>query len=205
MKDVTNMYKKERYSAVILAGGKSSRMKTNKAMLNLHGKSLLQIIVDQLTPFFEEILLISNDPDYYRQFGLPIYGDLFANRGPLAGIHAGLEHISGKGAFFIACDMPFFSPLLAGELLAELGQYQVVVPQKGRFLQPLHAAYRKDCLPFIEQTLYSERAKIISFFDLVQVKYYDMNQHPEYNWDRIFFNVNTPEEYRSALLLKEQG
>lgn len=196
--------KKSPFSAVILAGGKSSRMKTNKAMLDLHGKALLQVIADRLIPFFEEILIISNDPESYATFGLPIYRDIFLNRGPLAGIHAGLTHITRQGAFFVACDMPFFSPLLAGKLLSELADHQVAVPRKDGFLQPLHAAYRKDCLPFIEKTLLSERPKITSFYELVRVKYYDMDKHPEHNWETIFFNVNTPEDYRFALKLEEK-
>ncbi|AEF94901.1 Molybdopterin-guanine dinucleotide biosynthesis protein A [Desulfotomaculum nigrificans CO-1-SRB] len=192
-------------SAVILAGGKSSRMKTNKAMLNLHGTTMLQLVIDRLRPAFNEILIISNEPDQYKYLGLPVYCDIFPNRGPLAGIHAGLQNITTNRAFLVACDMPFVNTHLANELLLELDHYQVAVPRQGKFLQPLHAAYRKDCLPMIEQCLQTERPKITSFYDSARVKYFDFDEHPEYDWDTIFFNVNTPEDFQvaQAMDLKE--
>ncbi|WP_333871099.1 molybdenum cofactor guanylyltransferase [Desulforamulus putei] len=197
------MDSKSPFSAVILAGGNSSRMKTNKAMLQLHGKPIIQIIIDRLIPHFKEILIISNQPHQYSYFGLPVYGDIFLNRGPLAGIHSGLTHISTPGAFFVACDMPFVDPRLARQLTNDLHVYQAVVPRLGRYFQPLHAAYRKECLPAVEKALQREHSRIMSFYDLVHIKYFDFDQYPEYNWDRVFFNVNTPEDY--DLILNMEG
>lgn len=192
------MDNKSFFSAVILAGGNSSRMKANKAMLHLHGKSIIQIIVESLHSQFKEILIISNEPEQYAHLKLPIYSDIFLKRGPLAGIHSGLTHISSNGAFFVACDMPFVNPKLARELSDYLKDYQAVVPRKGTYLQPLYAAYRKDCLLAVENILQVENPKIISIYDLVNVKYFDFMEHQEYNWDKVFFNVNTREDYQFA-------
>ncbi|WP_459911429.1 molybdenum cofactor guanylyltransferase [Desulfotomaculum defluvii] len=189
------------FSAVILAGGSSSRMRTNKALLEIHGKSILEIIIDKLHPLFKETIIISNNIEQYLNFYMPIFPDIFPNRGPLSGIHSGLKNITTKGAFFIACDMPFFDPSFAVKLTDYLEQFQAVVPRQGEYFQPLHAAYRKDCIPAIEQTLQQQRSRIKAFYDLVQVKYYDINDQTDYNWDKIFFNVNTPEEYQLALKL----
>ncbi|MEG6522629.1 molybdenum cofactor guanylyltransferase [Desulfotomaculum sp. 1211_IL3151] len=187
------------YSAVILAGGSSSRMKTNKALLQLNGKPMLTIIIEKLQPFFQEIIIISNTPAQYANYNLPIYTDIFPNRGPLSGIHSGLKNITNQAAFFVACDMPFLDSSFAIKLTDYLGQFQAVVPRQGKYLQPLHAAYRKDCLPAVEQALQLECTKIRSFYDLVEVKYYDLIDNADYNWEKIFFNVNTPEEYQMAL------
>lgn len=189
------------YSAVILAGGSSSRMRTNKALLELHGKTMLTIIIEKLQPFFQEIIIISNTPAQYANFNLPIYTDIYPNRGPLSGIHSGLKNITNRGAFFVACDMPFLDSSFASKLTYFLGQFQAAVPRQGKYLQPLHAAYGKDCLPAVEQALQQERPKIKSFYDQVEVKYYDLIDHADYNWEKIFFNVNTPEEYQIALKL----
>lgn len=190
------------FSAVILAGGSSSRMKTNKALLKINGKTIIQTIIDRLVPQFKEILIICNQPEQYSHFNLPIYGDIFLNRGPLAGIHSGLTHISSPGAFFVACDMPFVNLRLAKELTSRLDHYQAVVPRLERFLQPLHAAYRKDCLAAVEESLQRERPKIMSFYEQVNTHYFDFDKHPAYNWDEVFFNVNTPEDYELALHMK---
>lgn len=192
------MYESLPYSAVILAGGNSSRMKTNKALLHLQGKEIIELIVDRLRPHFSEILIISNQPHHYSHLNLPVYCDIILNRGPLAGIHSGLKHIATTGAFFVACDMPFIDTNLAIELTNNLNDYQAVVPKQDNYLQPLHAAYRKDCLSEIEIALCSEQPKVKSFYNNVKLKYFDFKEHPEYNWDRIFFNVNTPEDYNLA-------
>lgn len=189
-------------SAVILAGGKSSRMKTNKALLDFDGKTMIEIVIERLQPYFQEIIIISNNPHQYDNLNLPIYSDIFLNRGPLAGIHTGLKNAKNSRAFFVACDMPLVDSRLALELIAKLDQYQAVVPQRENFLQPLHAAYRKDCLPAVEKALISDRSKITAFYDFVKVHYYDFTKHPEFDWDTIFFNVNTPADYQQAQGLK---
>lgn len=173
-------------------------MKTNKALLHLHGKEIIDIIIDRLRPHFPELLIISNQPELYAHFDLPVHCDIFPNCGPLAGIHSGLKHITNDGAFFVACDMPFVDPVLAVELASFLVNNQAVVPKLNEYMQPLHAAYRKDCLPAIERALQNGHPKIKAFYHQVQVKYYDFAQHPEYNWERIFFNVNTPHDYTQA-------
>ncbi|GAB6156949.1 molybdenum cofactor guanylyltransferase [Desulfotomaculum varum] len=184
------------FAAVILAGGRSRRMQTNKALLQINGKSIMQIIIDRLTPYFKEIIIISNQPQVYAHLGLPVYSDIFLNQGPLAGIHSGLIHISSPGAFFTACDMPCIDPRLAWQLTQLLHSFQGVVPRLGDFLQPLYAAYSKECLPAVEKSLQKGQLKITSFYQWVNINFFDFAQHPEYNWDRIFFNVNTPSDYR---------
>ncbi|CCO08968.1 molybdenum cofactor guanylyltransferase [Desulforamulus hydrothermalis] len=196
MTDQTN------FAAVILAGGSSRRMQTNKALLQINGKSIMQIIIDRLTPYFKEVIIISNQPQVYARFGLPVYSDIFLNQGPLAGIHSGLTHISSAGAFFTACDMPFIDPRLAWQLTQLLHSYQGVVPRLGAFLQPLYAAYSKECLPAVEKSLQNGQPKITSFYQWVNINYFDFAQHPEYNWDRIFFNVNTPSDYQQITGIK---
>ena len=193
------MVRAKALSAIILAGGSSSRMKTNKALLMLEGQTIIQTIINQLVSHFQEILIISNTPEQYHHFNLPVYRDIFLNQGPLAGIHSGLKHMSNPYGFFVACDMPFFSPQLAQELLSGLEEYQAMVPKKNKFLQPLHAAYRKDCLPYVEKVLQErERPKIISFYELINIKYLDFNQRSDNEWDQVFFNVNTPGDYELA-------
>ncbi|SHK05489.1 molybdenum cofactor guanylyltransferase [Desulforamulus aeronauticus] len=199
------MVKTKAFSAIILAGGNSSRMKTNKALLMLKGQTIIQTIINQLVSHFQEILIISNTPELYHPFNVPVYPDIFLKQGPLAGIHSGLKHMSTPCGFFVACDMPFFSPQLAQELLSGLEEYQAMVPKKNKYLQPLHAAYRKDCLPYVEKVLQKqERPKIISFYELININYLDFNQRADNEWDQIFFNVNTPEDYELAKHLRSE-
>jgi len=79
-------------TAIILSGGKSTRMGTNKSLLKIDDKTIIERLRDLLQNIFEDVILITNDPDDYQFLGLPIYEDVFRHRGPLAGIHSGLKN-----------------------------------------------------------------------------------------------------------------
>src|SRR6185436_6064223 len=90
----------------ILAGGASSRMGQNKALLPFRGKPLLQQQIDLLSPLFDELLLGANDPAPYSQFKIRVVPDLLTERCALTGIHALLQAASRPRVFALGCDMP---------------------------------------------------------------------------------------------------
>ena len=186
-------------SGVILAGGKSRRMGTNKAMLGLGQNTMLELVVKGMRQVAEEIIIVSSDPDPYLHLGLPVVQDILGGCGPLGGLHSGLHHAKNNFSFVAGCDMPFFSAPLARHMVSQSPGYDVVVPRQGEYLEPLFAIYGKGCLPFIEAKLNEGRFKIMGFFSLVRVKYVegeDISSLAEPK--RIFFNVNTPLEYQRA-------
>lgn len=93
-------------TAAILAGGKSSRMGKDKCLLKLGNKKIIEHLISNLTPIFEETFIVTNCPEYYFQFGIPLLGDIYPYCGPMAGIHVALKN-SSYDVFAFACDMPF--------------------------------------------------------------------------------------------------
>lgn len=186
-------------TAIVLAGGKSSRMKTNKALLSLGEKTMIEGIIDKLRDLFPEIILVTNTPEEYRFLGLPMVGDVFQQVGPLAGLHAGLLAASSPHVFAVACDMPFLNLELIRYMQEQIDGYAVVVPRLGELIEPMYAIYSKECLGPIEQKLRAGEHKIISFYDSVPVRFIDQQEIEQFGpASEIFFNVNTPEEYRQA-------
>jgi molybdopterin-guanine dinucleotide biosynthesis protein A len=186
-------------AAVILAGGRSTRMGTNKAVLSVGGVRIIDRVVGALRPLFPEILVIANAAETYRDLGLPVEPDVLPEHGPLGGIYSGLVRARAARTFCCACDMPFLDPALIRFLLAESAGYDVALPESPEGPQPMHAVYAKTCLPAIERALAAGRFKITGFFDGVRVR--------AIPWEVVrtfdaagdcFFNVNTPAELADA-------
>lgn len=97
---------------VILAGGKSSRMGTNKALRELDGLPLIAHVARTMQHVFKRVLIVADDAEPYRFLRLPIYPDIFKDSGPLGGIHAGFVYSGAKSIFVAACDTPFISGAL---------------------------------------------------------------------------------------------
>ena len=183
-------------TAVILAGGQSSRMGSNKALLPYRGGRFIESIYQQLSGLFEDLLLVTNTPEQYAFLGCRTVPDQYADMGALAGLHAGLHGCRTQHIFAVACDMPYLNDDLIRALLARRHQADVVIPESGEGLEPLHAVYGKACLPAMEQALLSGRRRIVSFFPQVRVHTFTNDHVATIDRDfASFSNINTPAEY----------
>ena len=185
-------------TGVILAGGKSLRMGTDKAVLMVGREKMVEHIAHMLQRILPEVLISSNDPETCRNLGLPVVTDILDNKVPLCGIHAALSAAKHEYVFVIACDMPFVEDRLVSLLIQEGEGYDVAVPRHGGYLEPLVAVYRKNCIPAIEKYLFEEKKKTDGFFGDVRVNYVDMEEHQDIDKEAIFFNVNTPQDLKKA-------
>lgn len=190
------MSRSENVSGVILAGGRSSRMGSNKALLPYRGGRFIEVISRQLAELFREVIVVTNHPDQYAFLPFRMVGDTFPGKGPLAGIHAGLAASSGEAAFVVACDMPYLNPLLIRRLVRSAGRWGVVIPESSHGPEPLHAVYGKECLHEIERSLMAGETRIRSFFDRSSVVTVPAAEVALFDPDfRSFCNINTPQEY----------
>ena len=94
-------------TAVILAGGASRRMGFDKQTLTLEGRSLIERTVEQLGELFDDVIIVTDRPQLYRDDNVRLAADVFPGGGPMAGIHAGLLHAKSRFAYVIGCDMPY--------------------------------------------------------------------------------------------------
>ena len=140
--------------AAILAGGKSSRMGRDKALLDFHNQPLVAHIAQTLAPIFREIIVVTAHPKIAEAANLPAVTDAFPNRGPLAGIHAALVHFMAP-TFVVACDMPHLNADFIRYLIADFDESARVPLSDGGF-EPLHAVYAPLCLPTFERYLRGE-------------------------------------------------
>ena len=183
-------------TGVILAGGASSRMRSNKALLPVVGGRFIEVIHRQMRALFQNVMLVTNTPEQYAFLGSPMVADRFPGRGPLAGIHAALQQSPTSRIMVVACDMPYLNEALIRHLATLSSTADVVIPESDSGLEPLHALYATSCLPAIEAALSTGRKRIVSFFDDVQVEQVPLAEVAAIDpAGRGFWNINTPEDY----------
>ncbi len=191
-------------SAVVLAGGKSTRMGENKLLLPLGAGTIVSNLISTLSGLFSECVVVTDHPHNYASLPVRITGDLISSpqKNSLVGIHAGLSVSQTAYSLVLAGDMPFVKPALLQELCDRTEGFDVVIPRQGQYLQPLCALYHKNCLPYIEKLLANNHYKILDFYPYVNVRSVDVEELRPYDSELLsFFNVNTPEDYRQAKII----
>ncbi len=183
-------------TGVILAGGLSSRMGSNKALLPYRDGLLIEIIYRQLASLFGEVIIAANDPATYGFVGGRVVTDRYPGAGALAGLHAALAASRTPYVFAVACDMPSLNLNLIREQVALRHRADVVIPEGDKGVEPLHATYSTACLPHIEAALKESHCRLVSFFPRVQA----LRLSPAWvaaidPGFTCFRNVNTPAEY----------
>ena len=187
-------------SAAILAGGQSSRMGSNKALVRVGGRTIIERIVERIMPLAEELILVTNTPEVYAWLGLPMFGDLIPGKGPLGGLYSALSSVHGDHTLAVSCDQPFLNADLLRYLIGLREGYDVVVPlAPDGYPQSMHAVYGKGCLGPIRARLDADRLKMIGFFDEVRVRQVPMDEIAPIDPERLsFVNVNTPGDLAEA-------
>ncbi|PKM47260.1 MAG: molybdenum cofactor guanylyltransferase [Firmicutes bacterium HGW-Firmicutes-8] len=179
-------------TAIILAGGKSTRMGRNKAFVRVKEHKMLEGVIRVLNGEFPEIIVSAND-NLFDDLGVKTVPDIFPDHGPLGGIHAGLRTSSYAMNFLVACDMPFIDVRLAVHMVKSAAGYDAVVPRLRKYYQPLFAVYSKTCLTAIENHLKQGQNKIFSFYSDVKTRFIGIDEIGLFgDPEKIFFNVNTP-------------
>ena len=161
-------------TAIIMAGGGSGRMGTDKRLLQIDGRPMIENIRDQLCGRFNRIIISANDPEKLRFLGLEVVPDRIPRQGPLMGIASALEASRSELNFVVACDIPHIDIDLVEQMLAEAesGGADVVIPiTSGGRHEPLFAVYRRSVLEIANNVLASGERRISEIFGLCKVKY----------------------------------
>ena len=183
-------------TGIILAGGKNSRMGTNKAFLKIDGIRLIDNILAVYKKIFSEIIIVTNDPLSYTEFSDSIVvTDIYKEKGALGGIYTGLFYATHDYSFVAACDMPFLSEDFIIYLTGQIGKHDIIVPELSEGFQPLHAIYSRNCLSHIKKLLIADKLKITGFYKEVRLLSIPEEKIKSFNKDgRLFLNFNTQKD-----------
>jgi len=192
-------------SAVVLAGGRSTRLQQDKALLELDGEWILEGILRKLAFLSDDLLVVGGDQEKLRSLGVPIVPDARPGAGPLGGIYTGLQRMDHERGLFVACDMPLLSLPLLRYMIKLSPHFDVVIPRVGENVEPLHAVYGKACLlPMKEQLDRGER-RVVCFHPSVRIRYIEEPNIDVFDPQRLsFFNINTPHDLETARHILQQ-
>ena len=204
----------------VQAGGGSTRFGTDKALVMIAGKTMLQRTGELLASVCEHVSVIA-PAGRYTDLPWPVIMDRWPGQGPLGGILTALQHGNQLDRFehlriaaqtscclIVSCDMPFLTP----EFLAFLGerglqsQAAVVVPRSANGLEPLCACWRTDAVKAIQGAFDSGVRKVTDAMKHLSLEVLDESAWKRFDTNnRLFWNMNTPQDYKEARCLLETG
>jgi molybdopterin-guanine dinucleotide biosynthesis protein A len=190
---------------IVLAGGQSLRMGRDKASLPAAGRTLLEHVVDRLSPVVDEVLVAGGDlvPPGLR---LRAVADQPPGRGPLAGMLGGFQAARSTHAWVVACDLPEVEPDLGDLLFSAIGEQDAAVPWVAGRAQGTCAVYRVDLAPRVRNALAEGTGSILSLLHASSVCYIQEDALRRVDPSlRSFTNLNTPEDYERWLRTREAG
>ena len=186
------MKNKDNITGIILAGGKSTRMGSDKGFIEIDGTSFMSRIINVLAPFVKEIIIVSDNPDY-DSFGSKRVEDIFKNSGPLAGLYTGLEHSKTEDNLVLSCDVPLINHEVISELIQTCDSEAdiVQIESRGRVM-PLVAMYKKRCLGPCLRLLQNGERRLRSIQTVAITKTIDL----KFEYAPYVRNINTIEELK---------
>lgn len=137
-------------SAIILAGGNSTRMKYNKEFIKIGDEFLVHRQIKKLRRIFEEIIVVSNNPEHYKGLNVRVVGDILEGKTPIIGLHAGLTNSSKKYNYCIACDMPYINIDFIKHMISLIDNHDAYVAIHQNYIEPFNAIYSKNIVNTIE-------------------------------------------------------
>jgi molybdopterin-guanine dinucleotide biosynthesis protein A len=182
-------------TAIILAGGKSSRMGFDKQFLKTDNRRLMNSLISKLKNEFDEIIIVTNKPKDYIGFKVKVTTDKIKNVGPLAGIHVGLIEASSKYSFVVACDMPNINIKYITYMREKITNEIGCITEYDNHIEPFSSFYSKEIISDIEKHLQTKMRSINSLAKKLNILYIKEKEARKFspNWD-MFLNINTKED-----------
>ena len=170
-------------------------MGTDKALLLIENEPLLKRMIRLIEPFCNPVVISGVNEDY-SEFNVQMIPDLYPGCGPIAGIHASLNHSLSEWNFLASVDVPFLTEELIQSLFSEKGAYDCIIPEHTSGIEPLVGLYHKHILPVVEEMIGKGDYKLINLIARLNTRFVNCNGLIQ-KYPRLFMNVNRPEDYQS--------
>jgi molybdopterin-guanine dinucleotide biosynthesis protein A len=184
-------------SAIILAGGKSSRMGYNKELIIIDEKKIVNYQIEALRKLFHEIIVVTKNKEFYSDLDCKAVSDIIEDKGPFGGIHSGLLASSSMYSYVIACDMPVINTNYINFMKKKIyqGDLDGCMTLYGDHIEPFNAFYSKSMVKDIEEYLFGGGYSIYKLVKALNFSFIEEKIARRFspNWD-MFINFNTRED-----------
>jgi len=192
--------------AVVLCGGRSTRMGSSKAMLPFGPERMLQRVVRLVAEVVprENIVVVAAEGQELPPLpdDVAVTHDRQDNRGPLEGLACGIAALAecAEVAYATSCDVPLLVPAFIERMFELLGDHDIAVPKEEKYFHPLAAVYRTTVLPEVESLLAADRLRPVFLFERCETQELAVEQFLDVDPQlQSLRNVNQPADYISAL------
>ncbi|MCX6297318.1 MAG: molybdenum cofactor guanylyltransferase [Bacteroidetes bacterium] len=179
-------------TGIVLAGGKSSRMGTDKGVVEINGKKIIQYVIDVLKEVSDEILIIANNNNY-NDLGFKVYKDIVKEHGPLGGIYTWLYHSLNELNVVVSCDTPLITKEVLLSLIENIDDNEIIVSRENGNIHPLCAVYKKQSVFKIKKQLDNGHLKLQEVVTMFKTRFLDFDN------EAIFSNLNTKEDVEKLI------
>lgn len=210
---------KTRINGIILSGGQSSRMGEDKALMKVGTKTIIEIVIDKLKPFCDEIIISADNIDEYSKFGYKVVPDRYKNSGPLSGIYSSLLESNSERNFIISCDLPLIGSELIEQIIETKSDKEIILPVTNGKYHQLCGVYSRSIIPEAESILRrgeeekggkeekeNRRKRKTSVKRLLEISDVEFVNVTDMVSENEFLNMNTKEDFTIIeKLLSETG
>lgn len=185
---------KEYGSAIILCGGKSSRMGFDKSRIRVGNSFLIELIVEKLKILFDDVIVIAGYEDRkFENVEFKVIQDVQKDCGPVGGIYTGLKSASSEYVFVTACDMPFINVDLIKYMITMIQEHKpdCIILKNGKWIEPLYAFYSKSMIDTFCKSIKDNDFKLFEIISSHKVYYIEEEKVRDYSKDlKVFANLN---------------
>ena len=192
-------------NCIILAGGNSIRMTFPKEYIEIEEKYLIHNSIEALKNLFDDIVVVSNNKDHYKDVKVRVVRDIFYKKGPMAGLHSGLCYSNNEFSFLTACDMTNMDEKFIRFLISKLDKDfdGLVCLSKGGKILPMNGIYKNSLKENLREELIKDNLKFVKFIEDSNFKFLEYEEWKNFDDKNIFENLNTIkelEEFKKKLL-----
>ena len=189
-------------TGVVLAGGRSSRFGTNKALAEWEGTTLVEAVVNSLLKVLPKVLVVTKNADelaFLKNARVEVIADLYRDGHPMGGLLTALQRLETGHAFVAACDMPFVQPELIEALWRSRADYDAVIPVWRDKRQPLCGVYSRSCVGMMRVAIGEDELGISRLFDSLRTRFLLGSEVQGVDPQGLsFMDIDTREDYDRA-------
>jgi len=189
-------------TAAILAGGKSSRMGFDKQLLMEDDRRILERVIETLKQEFSDIIIVTARPELYDGMGVRLFRDEYPGKGPLAGVHAALQHAQSRYVYLLACDMPVVNLKFIRHMKEQLQVTlaDICACRYNDRMEPFNTFYSRNILGDVTHRLETGNSSLFRFIYANNACVIDQEDAARFDEElRMFTNINTRSEFEKYL------
>ena len=184
-------------TGIVLAGGRSRRMGSDKSLMVLNGKTLVEYAIDALKPVCSKVVISSNN-FIYDYTGCEVWPDDLPDRAPMIGIYSSLKRSETDVNIILSCDMPMMSSEMLKYLLENSSNHDITVPVHGdHFIEPLCGIYRKSSLEILKEFVEKGNFRLNEYIQACSHQLVEADSNLSFYTPELFSNMNSPEDFRN--------